>query len=107
MLESALRDGEDALVSLPYESIRSWTAVKGHVLSEITEPRLAVLDFGNERNILIDERSRQLSGLLDFGDIVWGDPMIAAAFTEASAAFLEGFGVLPSRTSNETIRQLL
>ncbi|KAK5144932.1 hypothetical protein LTR04_001439 [Oleoguttula sp. CCFEE 6159] len=71
MLEGVLRDAEDALVSLPYDSIRYFTTSQSHLLDEIKEPSLVVLDLASERNVLVDERTKQISGLLGCANAVW------------------------------------
>ena len=107
MLELVLRDAEDVLVNLPYESIRYYVQHHGHLLDQVTEARLVLLDIANEDNVLLDERTRQVTGFVDLSDVVLGDPFMATTFVRPSSAFLEGYGTSPSRTRNEAIRQLL
>ncbi|KAF2234705.1 hypothetical protein EV356DRAFT_484644 [Viridothelium virens] len=107
MLEMTLRDGEDVLVNLPYDSIRYYTQRHGHLLDQVTEARLVLLGITNEHNVLLDERTRYVTGLLGLSDAVLGDPFMATAFVNPSAAFLQGYGTSPSRTSSEAVRQLL
>jgi hypothetical protein len=107
MLESILRDAEDALVNLPYDSIRYYMQRHGHLLNEVNEARMVFLDISNEANVLIHERTKQVSGLVDQSDVVLGDPFMAKAFVRPTAAFLEGYGSRPSQTQGETVRQLL
>ena len=92
LLESALRDAEDMLVSLPYDSIRYYTAAQARALDAVTEPRLVALAAGDARNVLVDERTRQVTGLLGWADVVWGDPLMAGVFSSASDAFWDGYG---------------
>ncbi|KAJ9647268.1 hypothetical protein H2199_002255 [Coniosporium tulheliwenetii] len=98
LLESVLRDAEDMLVSIPYDGIRYCVAQQAHLLDQVTEARLVALDAGLPRNVLVDERSRQVCGLLGFGNVVWGDPAMAGVFAGASEAFYEGFGQMPARS---------
>ena len=107
LLESILRDGEDILVSIPYESIRYYTAIHSHHLDHVETPRLVALDVGLPSNIIVDGRSKSIVGLLGFDSVVWGDPMMGGAFADASDAFWEGFGMCPARNGPERIRQLL
>lgn len=97
LLESALRDAEDMLVSVPYDSIRYHAARHGYLLEEISEARLVPLDMGGLENVLLDDRTKQVCGLLGFSNVIWGDPMMAAVFTNASEAFYEGYGECPAR----------
>jgi hypothetical protein len=73
MLESALMDGEDMMVSLPYSQIREQLSRTKNALDLIKEARLVVLGFGQPENVLIDRRTNEVTGLLDFGRAIWGD----------------------------------
>jgi Phosphotransferase enzyme family len=108
LLESALRDSEDMLVSLPYESIRYYTSVQAGALDAITEPRLVALEAGEPQNVLVDERTRQVTGLLGWADVLWGDPFLASVFASATDSFWEGYGgKYLVGEKNETVRQML
>jgi len=80
------------LVSIPYDSIRYYVAAQRHLLDAITTSRLVALDAGEPRNVLVDERSRLVVGLLGFGNVVWGDPLMAGVFAQVSDGFWEGYG---------------
>lgn len=73
MMESALRDGEDMLVSLPYSQIREQVAKAERALDEVEDARLVVPALRNPSNLLIDGRTKEITGLLDFGMALWGD----------------------------------
>ncbi|KAI9666640.1 MAG: hypothetical protein M1821_004576 [Bathelium mastoideum] len=107
MLELALRDAEDVLVNLPYDTIRYYMQSHGHLLDQVTEARLVLLNVTHEENVLLDERTKQVTGLMGLSEVILGDPFMATAFVRPSAAFLEGYGTSPSRTRSEAIRQLL
>ena len=107
MLELTLRDAEDMLVNLPYDNIRYHIQRHGYLLDQVTEARLVLLDITNEDNVLIDERTKQVTGLVGLSNVILGDPFMATAFIRPSAAFLEGYGTSPSQTSSEHVRQLL
>ena len=92
MFEAILRDGEDTLVSIPYDTMRSYVSTHADALDSVTTPRLTVLDACLPERVLIDEETRQISGLLGLGDVLWGDPAMAAVLQSPSAAFLEGYG---------------
>lgn len=92
LIETVLRDAEDALVSLPYDSIRGHVIRHRSALDRISEPQLVVLDAASPTNILVDENTSQMTGLLDYSHAVWGDPRMAECFVEPSEAFLRGFG---------------
>jgi hypothetical protein len=107
LLESALRDAEDLLISLPYDSIRRHSGLFCPLLDSIVLAQLVPMEAGLPDTILIDEQTRQVSGLLGFGYVIFGDPMLATVFSDASGAFWEGFGSCPARAGPELVRQLL
>ncbi|MCJ1256747.1 hypothetical protein MMC24_004571 [Lignoscripta atroalba] len=73
MLESALRDAEDLLVNLPYAQIREQVRRAQGALDEVQEARLVILGLPNSSNVLIDVRTKELTGVIDFKRAVWGD----------------------------------
>jgi len=107
LLEAALRDAEDMLVSLPYDSIRHHMARHGRLLDDVTQARLVPLDMAAPENVLVDERTKHVTGLVGFSNAVWGDPLLAGVFAGASEAFFEGYGECPARVGSAKVRQLL
>lgn len=107
MLETLLRDAEDALVSLPYEFIRAQTRQRRAALDQITQPKLFLLEMVSDRNVVVDTHSMTVSGLLDLSTATWGDPYMSDCFYKPSVSFAEGFGKLPNRTEEQRIRQYL
>ena len=73
MLDTLLMDGEDMMVNLPYFQIREAVSRWESYLDDVTEARLVVPGLGEPENTLIDRRSNEVTGLLDFGRAVWGD----------------------------------
>ena len=73
MLESVLMDAEDLLINLPYAQIRTGVTGSDKVLDDVREPRLVILGLTEPRNILIDRKTNNITGLLDFGRALWGD----------------------------------
>lgn len=72
-MESVLRDGEDMLISLPYSQIRDHVVKAERALDEVEDARLVVPALRNPSNVLIDGRTKEVTGLLDFGTAIWGD----------------------------------
>jgi len=107
LLEAVLRDAEDMLISLPYEIIRYHVSSRIPFLDQITEPRLVALEAGYARNVLVDDQTRQIAGLLGLSSAVWGDPMMSGVFSEASDAFWEGYGGKPQNDHNAHARGLI
>lgn len=77
MFESIIMDGEDMVVNLPYFQIREALSRWESYLDEVNEARLVVLDLDRPENILIDPKTNDVTGLLDFGHSIWGDPLLA------------------------------
>ncbi|KAK4185292.1 hypothetical protein QBC35DRAFT_504049 [Podospora australis] len=114
MLEGILRDGEDMAVVLSYATIRRHFRRLGYLLDEVTTARLVVLDAADESNILVTMDSQDddageskiiVVGLSDWSSCVFGDPLLATAFSDPlqlphppSAAFLRGFNHTVSET---------
>jgi aminoglycoside phosphotransferase (APT) family kinase protein len=107
LLEAVLRDGEDMLVTIPYDSIRYYVARHAAYLDEVTQPRLVALDVCQQQNVLLHEQTRQVSGLVGFSNVIWGDPLMNGGIANGSDAFFEGFGERPSRTGGVVARQLM
>lgn len=107
LLEGALRDGEDMLVTIPYDSIRYYVTKQAHILDEVTEPRLVALDVCRPDNILVDEHSKRVTALVGFSNVIWGDLLLSGGITSGSDAFFEGFGECPMRTGGVKIRMLM
>ncbi|KAI5806259.1 kinase-like domain-containing protein [Geopyxis carbonaria] len=87
LLEAVLRDGEDALVFVPYERVRAAVAAHGGVLEDVQVPRFCVLDF-EAGAVLVD--GGEVTGVVDFERCVWGDPEMARGFRDGGG-FEEGW----------------
>lgn len=107
LMEAALRDAEDMLVTVPYDSIRYYIGRQSHRLDEVTEPRLVALDVCNPQNVLVDEKTKSITGLVGFSNVIWGDPLMSSGFQGGSQAFFEGFGEFPSRFGGPRARLLM
>ncbi|KAL9580950.1 MAG: hypothetical protein Q9212_004182 [Teloschistes hypoglaucus] len=73
MLESVLMDAEDLLINLPYIQLRKAVAKLESSLDDVTEPRLVVLGLLEPSNILINPHTKDVTGMVDFGQALWGD----------------------------------
>lgn len=137
LLETLLLDAEDALINLPYSSIRETVRRNRASLDRITKPKLVFLEgLIDERNILVrrrrlessdgaGERERrsgdewEISGILDWSGVVWGDEWMSDGFYDhfskgrSLGGFLEGFlggkGQRQNqrRSGEEVVRQYL
>lgn len=107
LLEMIMRDGEDALISLPYDGMRDLTRRHRSALDKITQPRLVLLELSNDRNVVVDASKHRVNGLLDFSTAIWGDPFMSDCFYNGTQSFLDGYGVIPNRSTDERIRGYL
>lgn len=107
LLETILRDGEDALVSLPYDFIRNQVRRHRQVLDQISQPRLVLLEMAKDENVLVNTNDYTFAGIVDWSTAIWGDPFMSDCFHKPRVGFAEGFGRLPNRDANERIRQYL
>lgn len=95
------------LVTLPYDSVRYYVAKHSHVLDEVTEPRLVALDVCRADNVLIDNHTERVTGIVGFSNVIWGDALMSGGLANGSEAFFEGFGECPVRTGGVKIRMLM
>lgn len=107
LLEAVMRDGEDALISLPYDGMRDLVTKHRSSLDKITQPRLVLLELMSDKNVVVDASSNRVTGLLDYATAFWGDPFMSDCFYKPTQSFAEGFGKLPNQSSDERIRQYL
>ncbi|KAJ4365866.1 hypothetical protein N0V83_008488 [Neocucurbitaria cava] len=107
LFEAVLRDAEDMLVTIPYESIRYYVGKQAHFLNEVTEPRFVALHACDPTNVLIDETTKRVTGLVGFSDVIWGDPLMTGGLEGGSAAFFEGYGSRPVQTGGVKARMLM
>lgn len=107
LFESVLRDAEDMFIHLPYAGIRNELTRLSSVLDEVTIPCLVVSQFGRSSHVLLDTRSKQVSGVVDFSSALWGDALMAEVFENPTLAVLEGASLPAKRTKGEDTRVLL
>ena len=74
MFESILKDAEDVLVNLPYSQIREQIGRAEAALDYVREARLVILDLGEADKVLIDARTKEITGISEFKQVIWGDP---------------------------------
>ncbi|KAF1946419.1 hypothetical protein EJ02DRAFT_450512 [Clathrospora elynae] len=107
LLEAALRDAEDMLVTIPYDSIRHYISKHTYLLEEVTEPRLVAPNVCDPQNIIINERTKQVSGLVGFSNVIWGDPLMSGGMAEGSEAFFVGLGDYPPGRTGAARKRML
>lgn len=106
-LEMVLQDAQDVLVMLPYDSIRDYLGSHGACLDAIVKPQLVLLSAA-KRDVLVDEKTMQVTGLFGWSSAVWGDPLAAEMLVcSPGEGLLEGFG-MPGKTEGDAnVRRLL
>ncbi|PLB36109.1 phosphotransferase family protein [Aspergillus candidus] len=107
LVENIIRDSEDVFVNIPYTEIRQHVRRLSPALDEVTVPRLVVMDLGRPSQVLLDPETKQFSGIIDFGNTLWGDILMTEIFEGPSSAVLDGFGRQPIKSESERTRQLL
>ncbi|OAF99750.1 uncharacterized protein CC84DRAFT_1191111 [Paraphaeosphaeria sporulosa] len=107
LLESALRDCEDMLITLPYDSIRYYVEQHLHTLDEVQTPCMVAMDMCDPQSVLVDEQTKKVTGLVGFSNVIWGDPLMNEAIATGSDAFFEGYGERPPRSPGLHARQLI
>lgn len=107
LFESVLRDSEDMFINLPYGQIRDELSRLQSALEEVILPRLVVVGLGRSSHVLLDDESKQLSGVIDFSSAFWGDILMAEVFENPNPAVISGAGLPLDRTPGETIRLLM
>lgn len=102
LLEGVLRDGEDMSILLPYETIRTHYKKMCWRLDAIKTPRLAVINVNSDDNVMVERRltknestkpveSAKLTGLRNWSQGVFGDPVLSSCFDDPSEEFLQGW----------------
>jgi len=101
LVEGILRDGEDMSVLLPYGVIRRHFTRLSWRLSAVTKARLLVIDVGEDSNVMVerapygatarDEDAVRITGLRDWSQGMFGDPLLSSCFENPSDDFLAGW----------------
>ncbi|KAF9731488.1 hypothetical protein PMIN01_10505 [Paraphaeosphaeria minitans] len=107
LLESALRDCEDMLITLPYDKIRFYNEQSLHNLEEVQTPCMVAMDMCDPHSVLVDEQTKQVTGLIGFSNVIWGDPLMNEAIANGSDAFFEGYGERPPLSAGPHTRKLI
>jgi hypothetical protein len=107
LLEAILRDAEDMLVTVPYDSIRYYIGKSSHYLDEVSQPRLVAIHACDPQNVLVNERTKRVTGHVGFSNVIWGDPLMSGGIADGSDAFFEGLGECPARVGSVKARLLM
>jgi aminoglycoside phosphotransferase (APT) family kinase protein len=110
MLNGILVDGQALSVQLPcpYDVLSERLTRHFDVLNEVTTPQLVHWDLW-DGNVFVDEKTRHITGIIDFERSLWGDPLMEANFRtmDEANAFGEGYGVPMLDTPNKRLRRTL
>jgi hypothetical protein len=101
LMEGILRDGEDMSVLLPYDIIRRHLNSLSWRLRAVTTPRLVIIDAGEDLNVMVErqledgplppEEAVKITGLRDWTQGIFGDPLLSSCFDNPSESFMEGW----------------
>ncbi|KAJ5046491.1 uncharacterized protein L3040_003734 [Drepanopeziza brunnea f. sp. 'multigermtubi'] len=98
LLEAVLRDGEDMSVLLPYETIRTHYRKLCWRLDAVKTPRLVVINVNSDDNVMVERRfstkpveTARLTGLRNWSQGIFGDPVLSSCFDNPSDEFIEGW----------------
>ena len=95
MLEWVIADGKaiDVRLPIPYEDLYALMAPHFDALDEVTLPRLVHWDIW-DGNVFVDPTTCQVTGLIDFERVLWGDPLLESFFgtRDPLSHYAEGFG---------------
>ncbi|TGZ81195.1 hypothetical protein EX30DRAFT_371558 [Ascodesmis nigricans] len=97
LVEGLISDAEEAMVQLPYGAIRTQLRRLCMSLDAVKKPRLSILDFDSRKVLVTPQPGGEVkvTGLLGFGSVLWGDPLVARWFrdrtTEEGREFLLGY----------------
>jgi hypothetical protein len=92
LLESALRDAEDAVLTLPYDSIRYWVGAHMSKLEVVQTAHLVPLRAGGHDTVILEDSGKSIVCIVGWAEVVWGDPALGEAFANPSEGFWVGFG---------------
>jgi aminoglycoside phosphotransferase (APT) family kinase protein len=110
MLDWVIADGKaiDVKLPLPYDDLYALLERHFAALDEVTTPRLVHWDIW-DGNVFVDPTTCQVTGLIDFERVLWGDPLLESFFGDRSPAshYAEGFGQCVLSTRPQVQRRML
>jgi aminoglycoside phosphotransferase (APT) family kinase protein len=110
MMENILDDGQAVSVIFPFSYDELSNDIQKYLpaLEDVRSPQLVHWDLW-DGNIFIDEKSKQINGIIDFERVLWADPLMEMNFGAflINTDFFEGYGRTIEFTYNERIRRTL
>jgi aminoglycoside phosphotransferase (APT) family kinase protein len=107
---SVLADGERVGVALPvpYDDIRAAVRAGADALGEVTDAHLVYWDLW-DGNVLVDDATHELAGMLDLERALWGDPLMEGQFGPHghSDALVEAYGIIDTTSPGARSRRAL
>jgi len=95
MMKGILLDAQDMQVDLEKPLDEVYRIISRHydVLDEVDTPRLVHWDMW-AGNVFVDPQTMQVSGLIDFERVLWGDPLTESFLInmQPTAGYSEGYG---------------
>ncbi len=110
MVDGVIQDGKDKDVKLPlpYEDLYALMERHFDALDEVITPRLVHWDIW-DGNVFVDPQTCQITGLIDFERVLWGDPLMEAFFgsRDPNSHYAAGFGQGALATRAQVQRRML
>ena len=110
MVDGVLQDGKDmdVVLPLPYNEMYALMELHFDALDEVTTPRLVHWDIW-DGNVFVDPQTCQITGLIDFERVLWGDPLMESFFgsRDPNSHYAQGFGNGALATRKQVQRRML
>lgn len=110
MIDWVMADGKamDVKLPLPYEDLYGLMERHFDALDEVTTPRFVHWDIW-DGNVFVDPQTGQITGLIDFERVMWGDPLLESFFgsRDPKSHYAEGFGQGVLSTRKQVQRRML
>lgn len=110
MVDWVIADGKamDVQLPIPYEDLYALMERHFDALDEVTTPQLVHWDIW-DGNVFVDPQTCQVTGLIDFERVMWGDPLLESFFGDRNpnSHYAEGYGDGVLSTRRQVQRRML
>jgi aminoglycoside phosphotransferase (APT) family kinase protein len=110
MVDWVIADGKamDVQLPIPYDDLYALMERHFDALDDVTTPQLVHWDIW-DGNVFVDPQTCQVTGLIDFERVMWGDPLLESFFGDRSpnSHYAEGYGDGVLSTRRQVQRRML
>lgn len=110
MIDWVMADGKaiDVKLPIPYDELYGLMERHFDALNEVTTPRLVHWDIW-DGNVFVNPQTGQITGLIDFERVMWGDPLLESFFGDRNpnSHYSAGFGQGVLSTRRQVQRRML